>query len=136
MRFAQREERELQHIEYNLLQQVAALEEHAEIALDELREAKRDATRGSTSRGYSHGHGDPNEAETQKVRQADKVGVPPFPQITKLVAWKTNLQRHLILASGSPDFQKFSKWVSETWDGTKTYEELDDPGENDLPCWI
>ena len=33
LRSAQREERELQHIEYNLLQQVAALEEHAEIAL-------------------------------------------------------------------------------------------------------
>ena len=108
------------------------MEEQVESALDELHEAKRDATRGSTYRSYGHGHNDPNEAEAQKVRQADKVDVPPFPQITKLVAWKTNLQRNLIIASGSPDFQKFSKWVSEAWDGTKTYEDLDDPGGNEF----
>ena len=75
LRFAQRAERELQHIEYNLLRQLAASEEYAENTLDELREARRDATRGSSSRGYGHGHGDPSEAETQKVRQADKVEV-------------------------------------------------------------
>ena len=91
----------------------------------------RDTTGGpsraaETTRGVSPERSR-GEVDRRKIKEADKIEVPPFPEITKLLSWKTNLQRQVVTASGNPDYSMVASWIAAAWTG-KTYEELDDPG--------
>ena len=65
-----------------------------------------------------------------KIREHDRVDVPPYPEITRLLAWRSSLQRSIVLASGNPDYDRVNAWIKCAMDGSKSYEELDDIGGN------
>ena len=58
--------------------------------------------------------------------------MPPYPEITKLIAWRASLQRAVALAARNPDFNKVNAWIKRGMDGSKTYEELDDIGGDEF----
>ena len=57
------------------------------------------------------------EGHRRKVKEADKVEVPPFPEINQLSPWRTNLMNNVAVASGNPDYSKVTLWLAETWSG-------------------
>ena len=71
---------------------------------------------GSNDEGHSH-----------KIREADKVDVPPFPDITQIAPWRTKLMNSVAVASGNSDYYRVTLWLAETWSG-KNLEELADSG--------
>ena len=54
--------------------------------------------------------------------------VPAFPDITKLLPWKSNLRRLILVAAGNPDYTRVLRWIDDAWKVGATFEELDDPG--------
>ena len=66
--------------------------------------------------------------ERRKIKEADKVEVPVFPDITKLNPWKSNLRRFILVAAGNPDYTRVLRWIDDTWKDGATFQELDDPG--------
>jgi hypothetical protein len=62
-----------------------------------------------------------------KVKEAEKVVVPAYPNAVTLHIWKTHMVRAVRRASGNPRYQKVQDWISEAWQNA-TREELSDPG--------
>jgi hypothetical protein len=64
-----------------------------------------------------------------KIKELEKVAVPPFPNAITLYTWKTNLARAVVVAAGNPDYAKVTNWINKIW-SSDTMEALDDPGED------
>jgi hypothetical protein len=79
--------------------------------------------RGYSSLGASY---------TYKVKEADKVQVPDFPNLASLPQWRALLLNNLVQASGRPDDMVVMKWVQEALGDSKTFEELSDVGDMSL----
>jgi hypothetical protein len=52
------------------------------------------------------------------------VEVPTYPDITKLLFWKTNLMRSVVIAANNPDSRSATEWICETRAENQTYESL------------
>ena len=59
----------------------------------------------------------------RKVKEADKVEVPPFPEINQLSPWRTKLMNNVAVASRNPDYSRVTQWLAETWSDT-SFEQL------------
>ena len=68
-----------------------------------------------------------DDSYSRKIREADKIEVPPFPDITQIAPWRTKLMNSVAVASGNPDYYRVTIWLSESWSG-KNFEELANSG--------
>jgi hypothetical protein len=59
-------------------------------------------------------------SERPKHKELEKVDVSPYPDITKLLVWKANLVRAVVIAANNPDVTTVVNWVQETWACWKT----------------
>ena len=50
--------------------------------------------------------------------------MPPYPEITKLLTWRSGLIRAVIIAANSPDVQGVADWTDAMWAEGQTYEAL------------
>ena len=67
--------------------------------------------------------------EKVKIKEQEKVVVPPYPNAVTLYTWKTNLTRAVIVASGNSDYQRVTDWIQQPW-RIDTMEDLDSPGDD------
>ena len=67
---------------------------------------------------------DSDESDLPKIKEADKITIPPFPNITTLQSWQTALVQHIVTASGKRVIPPIIHWVSKIWLEKPTYEEL------------
>ena len=50
--------------------------------------------------------------EGPRRKEQEKVEVPAYPEITKLMTWKTSLARAVMIAANSQDTREVMRWVS------------------------
>ena len=62
-------------------------------------------------------------SERPKHKELEKIDPPSYPEITKLLLWKTSLVRSVIIASNNPNVQSVVDWLQEIWT-SGTYESL------------
>ena len=55
------------------------------------------------------------EETSFKVKEADKLSAPPFPTITNLASWQSNLSQALVQTSGVRDVRIIIEWISAVW---------------------
>jgi hypothetical protein len=82
----------------------------------------------------ARGHSPPRRSEAEggfrgsfkkpRHKELEKVDVPPYPEITKLLTWRSGLIRAVIIAANSPDAQGVTDWIHATWAEGQTYEAL------------
>ena len=58
----------------------------------------------------------------------EKVEVPPYPDITRLLLWKTSLVRAVVIAANNFEVAAVVNWLQEAWACGQTYEALGDTG--------
>jgi len=85
------------------------------------------ANHGSAGRRPQNTGGPDDESYSRKIREADKIEVPPFPDITQIAPWRTKLMNSVAVASGNPDYYRVTIWLAESWSG-KNLEELASSG--------
>ncbi len=98
----------------------------AEAAGDLPQKPKPDVVRpvgGYNSLGASH---------ACKIKEADEVQVPDFPNLVSLPQWRAQLLDNLAQASGKPDDQVVMKWVQEALDDSKSFDALGEVGDMSL----
>ena len=59
-----------------------------------------------------------------KHKELEKIDVPSYPEITKLITWKSSLTRAVVIAANNPDLQGVTKWIHAAWAEGQTYEAL------------
>ena len=59
-----------------------------------------------------HGPNRPLPLERPRYKEQEKVEVPAYPEITKLMTWKTSLATAVMIAANSPDAREIMRWVS------------------------
>ena len=77
-------------------------QEESQRLRSEFNESKAEASSSTTS---SH--------KGEKLREADKIVVPPWPSVAGLKAWKTRVITNLFVACGDRDQKAWGDWISE-----------------------
>jgi hypothetical protein len=98
----------------------------AQVAGDLPQTPKPEVTRpvsGHSSLGASHAY---------KIKEADEVHVPDFPNLVSLPQWRAQLLNNLAQASGRPDDQVVMKWVQEALNDLKSFDDLGEVGDMSL----
>ena len=54
-------------------------------------------------------------SESLRYKEQEKVEVPPYPEITKLMTWKSNLARAVMIAANNPQVEQVMQWVHASW---------------------
>jgi len=65
-------------------------------------------------------------SDSLRRKEQEKVEVPAYPEITKLMTWKTSLARAVMIAANSPDAREVMRWISQTWAESQTFDALGD----------
>ena len=78
----------------------------------------------------SQEHDRPVPMERPRYKEPEKVEVPAYPEITKLMTWKTSLARAVMIAANNPQAKQVMQWVSASWAEGQTYEALGDDEHN------
>jgi hypothetical protein len=63
-------------------------------------------------------------SERQRYKEQEKVEVPSYPEITKLMTWKSTLARAVAIAANNPNVQSVMHWIHAAWAENQTYEAL------------
>jgi hypothetical protein len=63
-------------------------------------------------------------SDNLRRKEQEKVEVPAYPEITKLMTWKTSLARAVMIAANSPDAREVMRWISQTWAEGQTFDAL------------
>ena len=69
-------------------------------------------------------------SERPRYKEQEKVEVPPYPEITKLMTWKSSLARAVTIAANNPQIDRVMQWVQASWAEDQTYETLGDQKNN------
>ena len=77
-------------------------EEESQRLKQEFAETKAEASSSTTS---SH--------KREKVREADKVSIPPWPSVAGLKSWKSRVITNIFVACGDQDQKAWGDWISE-----------------------
>jgi hypothetical protein len=79
----------------------ASASSHRKPDHDEASEERRERTSKAEASGA--GPSKTSSPTRVKIKELEKVAVPPFPNAITLYTWKTNLARAVIVAAGNPD---------------------------------
>jgi hypothetical protein len=67
---------------------------------------------------------DSDESDLPKMKELDRINVPPFPNITTIQSWQTALLQNVVTASGKRVVRPLIHWLTKVWLEKPTYEEL------------
>ncbi len=67
-----------------------------------------------------------------KIKEADKITPPPYPTITNLMGWQSNLGVSLVQASGVRNVEKVIFWISAVWAKDAQLEDFSDSGGSEF----
>jgi hypothetical protein len=73
-----------------------------------------------------HGYDRQASLERPRGKELEKVGVRPYPEITKLMTWKTSLARAVMITANSNNAKGVMQWVSAVWAEGQNYDALGD----------
>ena len=68
------------------------------------------------------------EEQGAKIKEADKLHAPPYPTITNIASWQSNLTQALVQTSGFRVVETIIEWITKVWTKGAKFEDFSSSG--------